>query len=328
MGWADRCRSAARLNGDAAESTPIRNCGQMLPPVDQSENPADAGAGAGLQLACAARNDYLPHCATMLASVLEHLGRPLQVHLLVGGDVSDRDASAIGEMLGRSGAGLSLHRLEESEFVGLVVTETFPTSHWYRVLLPEILDDVERVLYLDCDVIAAAPLEPLFDIDLGGRPLAAVTNVFPDRESGLRHCLALGLESDRQYFNSGVMLLDLARMRAAGSSRRALAYARENPARMILPEQDAINAIHGRDRLHLEPRWNALHALGLFPWSVDLFGAEALARAAADPALRHFEGSGTNKPWHPDADPAARDLYRRHRARTPWPELSDAPGSS
>ena len=35
--------------------------------------------------------------------------------------------------------------------------------------------------------------------------------------------------------------------------------------------------------------------------------------------VRHFEGVGEDKPWHPDADPEARELYLSHRNRTPWP---------
>ena len=64
---------------------------------------------------------------------------------------------------------------------------------WYRIFLPELLPDVDRVLYLDVDTLAVDSLEPLWATDLGDAPGGAVTNVFmQDRDSRPRP-EALGL---------------------------------------------------------------------------------------------------------------------------------------
>ena len=88
------------------------------------------------------------------------------------------------------------------------------------------------------------------------------------------------------------------------------------------------NAVLGGDWAPLDPRWNVMLGMRRFPWAADLLGAEAVERAIARPGFLHYEGSGANKPWHPEADPADRELYARHRARTPWPEIGAGPGGA
>ena len=271
------------------------------------------------QIACAARRDYLPHTATMLCSLLMNSG-PADVHLLIGGDVREDETAALEAMVAERGGSLAVHRLDPvaSGIAHLRSFDALPTSHWYRVLLPEILG-LERVLYLDGDLIVLDRLDELFQIDLGSDLLAAVTNPFPDNSSAALLCEALGIEP-AQYFNSGVMVLDLAGLRRANAPRRVVEFAEANADLLVLPEQDAMNALMAERRLPLPPRWNAMHGVRRHAWSRELFGAAAVAEAIERPAIVHFEGSGPNKPWHPEAAAADRRLYESYRRHTPWPD--------
>jgi lipopolysaccharide biosynthesis glycosyltransferase len=271
-----------------------------------------------IEVACAARHDYLPHAATMLASVLANAGAPPRVHLLIGDDVTDGECAELEEMLVSGGGALSVHRVDGSRVGDLKTTSVFPASHWYRVLLADLLAPIERVLYLDADTIAVDSLLPLWEAELGDDVLAAVTNVFPDPESGARLCAGLGVDPG-DYFNSGVMLLDLAGLREIDAASQVIDYARANPERLFLPEQDAMNAVLAGRRRRLAPRWNAMNGVAKLPWSRDLYGADAVREAVERPAIRHFEGSGSSKPWSEGSEPEARDLYGTYRARTPWP---------
>lgn len=279
-------------------------------------------AAPRLDVACSARRDYLPHTATMIASLLANGDVRARVHLLVGADVSEAEAGAVAEMTAAGGGELVVHRIGDERLGSLKTTGTLPTAHWYRVLLPELLADVERALYLDGDLIVVDSLRPLAELDLGPNRLAAVSNPFPDTESAARLCAGLGLESTDLYFNSGVMVLDLEALREDDVAARVIRFGAENAERLFLPEQDAMNAVLADRRLPLAPRWNAMISVQRFAWSERLFGADAVREARERPAIRHFEGSGTNKPWHPEADPEHRRLYEGYRRRTPWPDLA------
>lgn len=274
-----------------------------------------------VEIACAARRDYLPHAATMIASALANAGKPVRVHLLAGNDLQREDRRRLKEMVTRSGGELELLEVDRRELHGLKTTGVFPLSHWYRVLLPTLLP-VPRVLYLDCDTLVLDSLTPLWRCQLGGAALGAVSNVFPDPAGETALLRALGVPPG-QYFNSGVMLLDLDQLRADDVAAEVLAYARRSAEKLFLPEQDAMNAILWRRRLPLAPRWNAMIGLSRLPRAEQAFESKQLEDARSRPAIRHFEGSGKNKPWHPAAPAAARRLYLNYRERTPWPLLAD-----
>lgn len=193
------------------------------------------------------------------------------------------------------------------------------TATWYRVFLPELLPDVERVLYLDADLIVLESVAPLWDTDVSESFVAAVSNVLEPRYADRPR--ALGIPESQGYFNAGVLLLNLDLMRREGSSRALQEYARHNADELLWRDQDALNVVLGPRRVSLHPRWNCMNSIAEFGWGEDLFGAETLAQARANPAIRHFEGPGFNKPWHYLAPRESRELYRRHRRATPWPRV-------
>ena len=64
-----------------------------------------------------------------------------------------------------------------------------------------------------------------------------------------------------------------------------------------------------------------MNSIMLFDASVEVFGSRAVAEARTNPAIRHFEGPGPNKPWHYMCDRPLRDAYLLHRRQTAWPRL-------
>ena len=71
-------------------------------------------------------------------------------------------------------------------------------------------------------------------------------------------------------------------------------------------------------RLKLHPRWNAQLLFGRNDFRTAELTAELVAEAIRNPAIRHFEGPGHSKPWHPEAEPDDSALYWAHRSQTPW----------
>jgi lipopolysaccharide biosynthesis glycosyltransferase len=272
---------------------------------------------------CAADGAYAPHSAAMLDSVLEHAGGlDVSVHYLHGPGFPGRTAELIEGMVNGRGGSIAFTSIPDERVEGLptMAFEGVPSSLWYRVFLAELLPEVDRVLYLDADTIAVDSLAPLWETELGDHYLAAVTNVFMREHAGRAE--RLGLSGPEAYFNTGVMLLNLELWRRDGLAGAICDYARANSERLGWADQDTMNILLGERRLRLHPRWNVMNSVVGFPWAEEVFGAEAVAEARANPGIRHFEGPSVNKPWHPGCERAMRDLYLEHRRRTPWPELS------
>jgi lipopolysaccharide biosynthesis glycosyltransferase len=256
----------------------------------------------------------------MLHSVLDQrAGRDLSVHFLHGPGFETSWRDALTRMVESGSAAITFHEIPDAAVAGLPVHGYFTPAMWYRVLAPELLGDLDRLLYLDSDIIAVDSLAPLWDADLDGAVIAAVTNVLEPQYLGRPR--QLGLPESQQYFNTGVLLMDLAAMRRDGWAAALFDYARSTGEELIWPDQDTFNVVLGGRRRALHPRWNCMNSIFLFEESVDVFGRQTVAEARANPAIRHFEGPGLNKPWHYMCDRPLRDAYLIHRRQTPWPRV-------
>ena len=271
-----------------------------------------------LDVACAAEGaEYVAHSATMLRSLLAaHPGERIRIHYMHT-DIGWRDRRKLARMVRGDGGEITFRSVPDRRLRGVPTKGFTGKATWYRIFLPELHPDLDRILYLDSDLLVMESLVPLWEQDLTGNWVAAVTNVFQDDH--LDRPAELGLAGPGAYFNAGVLLFNLAEMRADRRSEALLEFAVENGERLAWRDQDALNVVLGSRRLELHPRWNCMNSVLLFPRAADVFGAAAVAEARLHPAIRHFEGPGDNKPWHPDCERDRRELYFEHRRHTPWP---------
>lgn len=293
-----------------------------------------SAATSVIHVACATNQAYLPHCRAMLRSLLEHEPGPLAIHVFLDRDVADSDREQLRAMIECSRTQVFPLSMPHDSIGDLV--QFGPAASWTRMFLADLFPRLDRLIYLDCDVIALKAVRPLWETELGENLLGAVTTVFPSPEWGEIHCAAMGIDNPCLYFNGGVLLLDLARLRAGAYSRRAAAfaeahpspslmhlalhdgirtaelrgYAKVHPEEALFADQDALNAVLWDKWLALHPRWNCMNQTHL-PWAKDIYGGRHVREALDQPSIRHFEGVGSSKPWEPDYELGDRHLYER-----------------
>lgn len=270
-----------------------------------------------IEVACAADDAYAPHAAAMLHSVMRaNPPGKVRAHVLHPAEFSSGAIDRIRKMIECLGGSVAFHDAAESAARGLPAMGDISNVMWYRLALPELLPGTDRLLYLDCDTLVLGALAPLWEIELGGAAIGAVTNVFPPYlvhrpdDLGIRR---------HEYFNSGVLLMDLAVWRAQKLGERILQSARAEPGRLVFPDQDALNAELHASWYPLHPRWNCQNGIFYFGTAEDLLGAVPAADARARPMIIHFEGRDLAKPWHYLSTHPYRQAYFDHRAQTPWP---------
>jgi lipopolysaccharide biosynthesis glycosyltransferase len=231
-----------------------------------------------LDVACAAEGaDDVAHSAAMLHSLLAaHPDDTVRIHYMHT-DIGWRDRRKLARMVRRDGGEIRFLSVSDRKVRGLPTVGFTGKATWYRIFLPELHPGLDRILYLDSDLLVLDSLAPLWETDLTGNWVAAVTNVFQDDH--LDRPAELGLSGPEVYFNAGVLLLNLAEMRADGCTEALLAYGIENAERPSWRDQDALNVVLGSRRLGLHPRWNCMNSILLFPRAADVFGPEAVAEA-------------------------------------------------
>jgi lipopolysaccharide biosynthesis glycosyltransferase len=272
-----------------------------------------------LHIACATEGDYVAHSAVMLHSLLTTAtDLSVRVHYLHGPGFSPADEDLLAEMVQGKGGAISFVEVPDELCRGLPTEGFTRKATWYRIFLPDLFPDLDRALFLDLDLIVTESLRALWETDLDGHCVAAVTNVLPRHYAD---ALAMAGFDSRTYFNAGVLLMDLAKMREDACTEAMVDYGVSNADRLVLRDQDALNAVLGDRRLPLAPRWNCMNSFFAYPWSAEIFDPAALEEAKRNPAVRHFEGPGINKPWHYLCPHDSRELYAMHRRQTPWPRF-------
>jgi lipopolysaccharide biosynthesis glycosyltransferase len=268
-----------------------------------------------LHVAVVTDRSYLPWCATALRSCAETTRDDLALHVVHDGSLTADDARRLA--LATPGAELRLHAVEPADVAHLPALDRFGHVVWLRFLLPDLLPDADRALYLDADTLVVDDLAPLAAHDLQGAPFGAVPNVAPDDER--RRLTTLGVPADGAALNSGVLLLDLDRLREEGFATRAAELCAERGHELRWPDQDVLNLLYAGRWHRLHGRYNAQNSF--FEWqglARAVLGEVELAEALARPAVVHFEGPYVCKPWHVLCEHPWRDRYRATLARTPW----------
>ena len=179
---------------------------------------------------------------------------------------------------------------------------------YFRLLLPELLPSgVEKVLYLDCDLIIREDLSSLWETDVSATAFAAAHDSDPAVKArlvdGVRFHRELGLTRDRSRFNSGVLVMNLAQWRRSQLALRAFTYLRVLGIDVLWYEQEALNVVARDEYRELDPRWN-VPSQWAAQWPHDHV------------SIVHYLTA--KKPWHWDYAWAERSSFFAALDRTPW----------
>ncbi len=176
-----------------------------------------------------------------LLSVSEHTARPIDTCILTM-DLSDKNEkflpidekqrAFLEKMLKKSNKSSSVRlfdvgELYRAELINSPNTVTAYTPYSMIRLFLDRLDVPKKVLYLDADTVAEGDVAELFDTETDGAEFAAVLDHYGKIFMGYH------------YVNSGVMLLDLEKIRETGLFRKCIAAL--NKRRIFLPDQTALN---------------------------------------------------------------------------------------
>ena len=259
-------------------------------------------------LLCAADANYGPWAGVMVSSVLarDH-GRPVHIHLLSDG-VAARDLSRLAAMAERAGGKFSVYDARATlADLGPISSEVL--TYLTRASVARLMFDrflslrAGRLLYCDSDIVCVGSLRELWLTDLGDAIAGAIANEgLPGRISHPRN-RELGLPEHHRYVNSGVVLIDIERWRDADIGNRAATYIRDNAKHILVPDQDALNAVLGDRIMCLSPRWNFQTDGRPLPEGQSV-------------ALIHYAGPA--KPWFAGYRRFYAREFRQAKRNSPW----------
>ena len=240
--------------------------------------------------------NYLPQLQVLLTSISMNNPKDTFVLILLHSGIPEKAMEGVRRQCGAYGYSFLPIRVDDALFQGAPVTRQYPREMYYRLLAPHLLpDQIKRVLYLDPDILVINPLRPLWEMDLQGKLFAAAAHTGVTELANGINQLRLGTEQD--YYNSGVLLMDLETGRREIVPQEVFQYVEQHRKELILPDQDILNALYSEKILPLEDvLWN-YDARNYSNYLLRSGGRYDLRWVMEHTAILHF--CGKEKPWKP-----------------------------
>ncbi len=204
---------------------------------------------------------------------------------------------------------------------GVVLPEFLKRPTLFRLLLDRLVpSEVERLVYLDADMVVRRPLDAAFRIELGDGALGAVREAKKPWIGAPPHLpfSSVGVDPRAPYFNAGTLVVDVPRFRAAKVGSRSLALLE----RFELPygDQDALNLAVAGQWARIPPTFNlqSFHLDPTHSFASVTEPEDELGDALSDPSIVHFNHSDFGRPWVAGCTHPWADAWYSALDDTPW----------
>lgn len=253
--------------------------------------------------------NYIFPFKVMLQSLLHNNPRKNITFYLLHSAIPKEDLEELSEYSRRHGVILENIQVDKNLFQNAPISKRYPQEIYYRLLSSHILpQSLERILYLDLDILIINSLEKLWNMDLGEYVFAAAAHTgITEITNGINR-IRLGTKHD--YFNSGVILMDLAKARKIVNIEEVFQYIKNHQNGLLLPDQDIFNVLYGKKTLPIEDAvWN-YDVRNYFNYLIRSNGKYNLDWVMENTSILHFCGS--SKPWQSSYGHRFLVLYKHY----------------
>lgn len=202
--------------------------------------------------------DYSMWVGTTMTSIIEHTCSPICFHILHDDTLSTENIYKLTQVAHSGGHQIVFHLLDAQVFSFLPEQiSKYTVGTMFRVMLPELLPQLDRIIYLDADLYVNGDISELWETNISDYYLAAIPDLgVRPWFTNLPYPITHNLVTLEKYFNAGVLYLNLHQIRNKGNMKEeVLDYLIKNPESLLF-DQDALNVIYGQKVLYLDNTWN------------------------------------------------------------------------
>jgi len=253
-------------------------------------------------------SNYIKPLKVMLKSLfINNPGEFFRIYLMHS-SLSKDEVKELKEYTEAHGSELKVVDIDEALFDDAPVLLHYTKEMYYRLLAFRFLPrDIDRILYLDPDVLVINPINELYATDLDNYLFAAAYHdLLSVREINR---LRLNPYEIKAYYNSGVLLMNLELQRKLINEKEIFSFVEKNRARLIMPDQDVLNALYSKyiktldEKLYnYDARYYRYYKLRNKQWDMD--------HVIRNTVIIHF--CGKKKPWKKDYSGRFHALYKHY----------------
>lgn len=264
----------------------------------------------GVPIVLSANDKFAPYLDVMIQSIIVNASASRKYDIIVlFNDISEKNRRLIAlAAYGKMNVSIRFIRVcEYFDATKLFVDQHLSVETYYRLIIPELMPKYHKILYLDCDMVVEHDVAELYDLDLEGCILGAAKDIDVagqinlDQNDWKKYAEEkLGLDKAYDYFQAGVLIVDLDALRNTVSSKNMIELALSNKWRCH--DQDVLNMLCKNRVYYIPQQWNVLMSweeigrsrMQIMKASPRMLYEEYM-EARKNPYVIHF--AGYQKPW-------------------------------
>lgn len=282
-----------------------------------------------IALVLASSDFYTVYLSTMLSSIVTHSSEKYNYDITVlESSISEANKNLlIGIAKNKPNVSIRFYNVtRKMSGINLKAGGHISVETYYRLLIPEIFQAYSKVLFLDSDMTANHDVAELFMLDVEGYLVAAAHDQCiaafcnGSDKTFIPYCKkVLKIDNYHDYFQAGVMLLNLDRFRAKYTQEEVFKVATSHQFRYV--DQDIMNLLCRGEVKHFDLSWNCFPDFGDYD---KIFMPNYLRleyeEARKNPKICHH--TGPVKPWDSlFADPMMSHMFWSNAQKSPFYEM-------
>lgn len=216
-----------------------------------------------LNIVCCCDRYFMIPLIVMLFSVSKNLQKPLvKIHIITY-NFSEDELEYLKQNTNFSNFQVYLYNYNEDKLLNIFPEcEQYPKSIYLKIYIPNILpSEIKKVIFLDSDLIVLSSIHLLNEINLENKIILAACEMgetlqYAKSKNGIGNYKKISIPGNQKMFNSGVMVIDLQRMREIKFIKKVEDYCKIYKNNIKLFDQELFNIILWKEWKELNPCWN------------------------------------------------------------------------
>lgn len=258
-------------------------------------------------------SNYIKPLRTMLKSLfLNNPGEGFDIYILHT-SLKKAELEDLEFFIGAHGSKLNVICVDENCFRDAPVLFHYTKEMYFRLLAYQLLPkDLDRILYLDPDILVLNPVRELYETDISGYLYAAA---YHDKISIKEiNQIRLYPYEINAYYNSGVLLMNLELLRNEADDKEIYRFVDENRAKLIMPDQDILNALYAKRIKGLNELYYNYDARYYTYNKLASNGFYDMDQVISNTVILHF--CGKKKPWNKKYAGVFHSLYKHYEKQS------------
>ncbi len=278
-----------------------------------------------MEIVCCPDKNYIMPCGVMIKSLCENnKDCEIRIHVIVDNDVNDNHKKSLTKIIEpyeyKSIIFYNMDKIQMIDFPALNKNTHIKRSTYFRLYLTEILPhDINKILYLDADLIIEKNLSVLWNYDIEKYAIGWCLEHETDNISQYNR---LQYPRNKCYYNAGVSLINLTYWRKHNLLEKFTKFMTQHYNRIKYHDQDVMNCVLIDCCLRLPLKFNVqpgfFYKKDLILMDLQKYGEE-IEEAKKDPFILHF--STRYKPWNEDCSHPLKSTFFKYQDMTEWKNI-------